>query len=82
MEFKVLTPEEIQTLQVDAALRLVGEYTVILSKSNREISDAILNLGQAKNAVNDATSRLQQARNDKQTIIEMLRSLKVICERA
>jgi len=82
MEFKVLTPEEIQTLQVDAALRLVGEYTVILSKSNREISDAILNLGQAKNAVNDATSKLQQASNDKQTIIEMLRSLKVICERA
>ena len=82
MEFKTLTPEEIETLQVDQALRLVGEYTVVLSKSNREISEAIKGLGQAKNSVNDASSVLQQARNDKQTIVEMLRALKVICERA
>lgn len=82
MEFKTLTTEEIQTLQVDQALRLIGEYTVLLSRSNKEISQAILDLGKAKNAVNDATGKLQQARNDKSTIVEMLRSLKVICERA
>ena len=75
MDFKTLTPDEIQTLQVDAALRLIGEYTVIISRLNREIGEAICEKGQAE-------VKLQQLRNDKQTIIEMLRSLKVIAERA
>jgi uncharacterized protein YhaN len=73
--FKTLTPEEIQTLQVDAALRLIGEYTVHLSRLNIQIGQAIMNLGNAK-------MQLDQLKNDKQTLIEMLRSLKVICERA
>ena len=75
MELKTLTPEEIQTLQVDAALRLIGEYTVLLSCLNKEIGEAIIGKGQAE-------IKLQGLRNDKQTLIEMLRSLKVICERA
>lgn len=75
MEIKTLTPEEIQTLQVDQALRLIGEYTVILSRLNREIGEAIIQLGQAK-------TKLDQFKNDKSTLVELLRSLKVICERA
>ena len=75
MDFKTLTPEEIQTLQVDAALRLIGEYTVLLSRLNKEIGEAICEKGQAE-------IKLQGLRNDKQTLVEMLRSLKVICERA
>jgi hypothetical protein len=75
MEFKTLTPIEIETLQVDAALRLIGEYTVILSNLGQEIGQAIIEKGQAE-------IKLQGLRNDKQTLIEMLRSLKVICERA
>jgi hypothetical protein len=75
MQIKTLTPEEIQTLQVDSALRLIGEYTVILSNLNQEIGQAIIDVGQAQ-------IKLQQLKNDKQTLIEMLRSLKVICERA
>jgi len=74
-EFKTLTPEEIETLQVDAALRLIGEYTVILSKMNMQIGQAIGKVGQAK-------LELDQLKNDKQTLIEMLRGLKVLVERA
>ncbi len=75
LEIKTLTDEEIQTLQVDSALRLVGEYTVLLSRLNKQIGQAIIDLGRAK-------TNLDTLKNDKGTIIEMLRSLKVICERA
>jgi hypothetical protein len=75
LEIKTLTPEEIQTLQVDSALRLVGEYTVLLSRLNKQIGQAIIDVGRAK-------TNLDTLKNDKGTIIEMLRSLKVICERA
>jgi hypothetical protein len=75
MEFKVLTPEEIQTLQVDAALRLIGEYTALLSRMNRQIGEAIIAKGKAEVDLNGL-------KNDKQTLIEMLRGLKVIAERA
>ena len=74
-EFKTLTPEEIQTLQVDAALRLIGENTVHLSRLNIQIGQAISELGNAK-------VKLDQLKNDKSTLIELQRALKVICERA
>lgn len=75
MEFKTLTPTEIETLQVDATLRLIGEYTVLLPKINNDIGQALSELGQAK-------IKLDQARNDKQTVIEMLRGLKVMADKA
>jgi hypothetical protein len=75
VEFKTLSPEEIQTLEVDAALRLIGEYTVLLSRMGRQIGEAIIEKGKAE-------VDLSILRNDKQTLIEMLRGLKVICERA
>ncbi len=74
-DFKVLTPEEIQTLQVDAALRLIGEYTALLAKFGCQIGEAIIEKGKANIA-------LDQLKNDKQTLIEMLRGLKVLVERA
>ncbi len=75
IEIKTLTQEEIDTLQVDAALRLIGENTVLLTRLNKQIGEAILAKGNAEVA-------LQQLQNDKRTIIELQRSLKVICERA
>lgn len=71
MEIKTLTHEEIQTLQVDAALRLIGEYTTQLVSLSNEIGQAIMELGKAK-------YKLDGLKNDKQTLVEMMRSLKVI----
>jgi len=75
IEIKTLTPEEIETLQVDAALRLIGENTVLLTRVNRQIGEAIVARGKAD-------MELQQVKNDKQTLVELLRALKVLCERA
>ena len=75
IEIKTLTPEEIETLQVDAALRLIGENTVLLTRVNRQIGEAIVARGRAD-------MELQQVKNDKSTLVELLRALKVICERA
>ena len=74
-EFKVLTPEEIQSLEVDAALRLIGEYSALLARYGHKIGEAIIAKGKAE-------IELNQLKNDKQTLIEMLRGLKVICERS
>jgi len=75
MDFKTLTPQEIQTLQVDAALRLVGEYSSQLPLINTQISEAIVQKYQAE-------SNLQKLKNNKKTMIEMLRALKVIVNNA
>jgi hypothetical protein len=75
IEIETLTPEEIETLQVDAALRLIGENTVLLTRVNRQIGEAIVARGKAD-------MELQQVKNDKSTLVELLRALKVICERA
>lgn len=71
MKIEKLTKEEIQTLQVDAALRLLGTYTNQLADLNGEIGQAIIERGKAD-------IKLQQLRNDKNTIVEMCRNLKVI----
>lgn len=73
IKIKTLTPEEIQTLQVDQALRLLGENASLLNQLNAEIGQAIQELGQAK-------VKLDKLRNDKQTIIEINRALKVIAQ--
>jgi len=68
-----LTPEEIQTLQVDAALRIIAQNGTLLVQINQEISQAIV-------AKCKADSHLQQLKNDKTTVVELNRSLKVMVE--
>lgn len=75
IEIKTLTAEQIETLQVDEALRLLGKNTVHLTYINNEIRKAILDLGQAR-------IKLDQLKQDKDTIIEINRALKTITERA
>ena len=75
MKIQKLTKEEVQTLQVDAALRLLGTYTNQLADLNNNIGGAIIERGKAD-------IKLQQYRNDKSTIIEMCRNLKVITQNA
>lgn len=75
MKIPRLSKEEIQTLQVDAALRLIGELTNGLADLNQDIGEALIEKGKAE-------TKLAGLRNDKQTIIEMLRSLKVIASNA
>lgn len=72
MKIPKLTQEEIQTLQVDAALRLLGEYNTILSDLNNQISQAIIAKGKAD-------IKLQTLKNDKSSVVEMSRNLKVMC---
>ena len=75
MDIKILTPEEIQTLQVDAALRLLGENANALVKLNNEIGQVLLEKGNLE-------IRFQQLKHTKQTIIEMNRCLKAISQGA
>jgi len=74
IEIPHLTEEEINTLQVDAALRLIGQNTVLLVRLNRQIGQAMIAFGQAK-------IHLDKLREEKRTLIELQRSLKVIAER-
>jgi hypothetical protein len=66
-----LTKEEIQTLQVDAALRLMGDLTTMLTELNCDLGFAISELGKARVAV-------EKLKADKSTVVEILRALKVI----
>ncbi len=75
MIIKTLSNEEIETLQVDSALRLIGEYSKQLVEVNQAISQSSIRLGQAK-------IELDSLKNDKLTLIELLRSMKVIAQRA
>lgn len=47
-EIKTLTTEEIQTLQVDQALKLLGEHTQIRLDLNTELSEALIEFGRVK----------------------------------
>ena len=75
MKIQTLTPDEIQSLQVDSALRLLGTYSAQLVEVNQEISNAIIELGQAK-------MRVDRLKSDKLTLVELMRAMKVIIERA
>lgn len=75
IEIPSLTTEEIETLQVDACLRLIGSNTVLLCRLNRQIGQAMCEKGQAD-------LKLSKLKEDKKTVIELQRSLKVIAERA
>ena len=71
MDIPKLTKEEIQTLQVDAALRLMGELTTTLTELNADLGFAISELGNAR-------VKVEKLKADKQTCVEILRALKVI----
>jgi hypothetical protein len=72
-EIKMLTNEEIQTLQVDAALRIIGENTTMMIEVNNEIGRATAELGQAR-------IKLEKLKEDKKTLIEVNRALKTIVQ--
>ena len=71
----MLTDEEIQSLQADAALRLMGENIALMVKINNEIGRATSELGQAK-------IKLDKLKEDKKTLIEVNRALKTIVQSA
>ncbi len=75
MKIETLTDNEIETLQVDAALRLIGKYGKQLNHVNHLLSNAIMQLGNARLMVD-------RIKNDKQLLIESIRALKIIVERA
>ena len=72
-EIKKLTTEEIETLQVDAALRLLGEHSNQLAGLNEEICNAMKEVLTAK-------MKLQELQSTKEIIIEMMRAEKAIAQ--
>lgn len=72
-KIKDLTHEQIQTLQTDAALRLIGEHTILLNKLSTQIGQAILAKG-------NADIKLQQLLNQKKTLVEIMRALKTVVQ--
>ena len=70
-----LTKEEIQSIQVDSAMRLLGELTNTITDINCELGLAISVLGNAR--VN-----VEKLKADKQTVVELMRALKVIVQGA
>jgi len=73
MMIKTLTDEEIQTLQVDAALRLLGGYSNQLVLVNQRLVNAMKDVLIAK-------CRLQELQSTKETLIEMIRAVKAIAQ--
>lgn len=72
-KIQTLSAEQIQTLQVDAAARIIGTNLELLTQLNQEIAEAQVKVGHAQ-------IELNQLKNDKSTIIEINRNLKVICQ--
>lgn len=70
---KALTTEEIQSLQVDAALRLMGENTRAMAEISAELGQALIELGQAK-------LKVDTLKEDKRTIIEINKALGAIAK--
>ena len=71
VKIPTLTKEEIQLLQVDAAQRLIGELSSLLPGINSDIHQFIIKKGQAD-------IELEKLKHSKNTIIEMMRALKVV----
>ena len=69
-----LTDEEIETLQVDACMRLTGQNTKLIIQLDRE-------LGQALIAKGKADIEVATLKNQKQTLIELQRNLKTLSEK-
>ena len=73
MEIQKLTIEEIQTLQVDAAMRLIATNSNLLVELNNEMFTALNELGQAR-------IKVEVLKEKKSTIIEQNRALKVVIQ--
>ena len=74
-DIKPLTPEEANTIQVDAALRKMGELDEALYELNLEIA-------QAEEKYFEAKRNLEILKQTKQIIIERARNLKAIVQNA
>lgn len=74
-DVKPLTPEEANTLQVDAALRKMGELDEALYQLNLEIA-------QAEKKYFEAKRDLEILKQTKSIIIERSRNLKAIVQNA
>jgi hypothetical protein len=75
MTYKIpkLTRNEIETLQVDAAMRTMGNLSNSLVEINQELGLAISDLGQAR-------VKVEKLKADKQTVVELMRALKVLVQ--
>ncbi len=73
MEIQKLTPEEIQTLQVEAAQRILALNVNILAEANNELFLALRELGEAR-------IKVEQLKNKKSTVIEQNRALKSVIQ--
>jgi len=73
MDIQKLTIEEIQTLQVDAAMRLIATNSNLLVELNNEMFTALNELGQAR-------IKVEVLKEKKSTIIEQNRALKVVIQ--
>ena len=73
MEIQKLTPEEIQTLQVEAAQRILALNVNLLAELNNELFLALRELGEAR-------IKVEQIKNKKSTVIEQNRALKSVIQ--
>ena len=73
MDIKKLTIDEIQSLQVDAAMRIIAENSNLLVEINNEMFTALTELGQAR-------IKVEVLKENKSTIIEQIRALKTIVQ--
>ena len=73
MEIQKLTIEEIQSLQVDAAMRIIATNSNLLVEVNCEMFTALNELGQAR-------IKVEVLKEKKSTIIEQNRALKVVIQ--
>ena len=71
MDIQKLTIEEIQTLQVDAAMRIIATNSNLLIEVNGEMFTALNELGQAR-------IKVEVLKEKKSTIIEQNRALKTV----
>lgn len=68
-----LSRTEIETLQVDKAMRQMGNLHNTLIEINTELGYAMSELGQASVSVN-------KLKADKSTVVELMRALKVMVQ--
>ncbi len=73
MEIQTLTIEEIQSLQVDAAMRIIASNSNLLVEVNNEMFTALNELGQAR-------IKVEVLKEKKSSLIEQCRALKTIVQ--
>lgn len=80
MDVPTLTAEEIQTLQTDAALRLLGQIDHAIVQVNEAIFAASRKVTEAEKAVLDAKGEMADLKAKKQMLVERARILKTIVQ--